>query len=350
MRKIKVGSRLVPLWIIVVLLVSGVGASAYYAWRTLTVSLEVKEPLEILSYPSQLSLFPGETAAFNVTLRNIASVNYSVVLDFSLDNPVFQDSYVIFSNEVYTVVPGEQVLAAWLRVESSAPPVNASLTIDLRRETYPYGLVGYWKFDERSGIVAFDSSNNDNHGILMNGSLRVSGRRNKGLHLDGIDDYVRIEASNSLNIPKAVAVAAWAKVEGTTNDHQVILAQNYGHESCFVLEFQPDGKTPQFVVINSDGMRADAVSSIMIQHGEWVHLVGAYDGVNVKLYVNGTLAGTSGLSGSIAVENKPVQIGAHTASWDRNWFNGILDEIMLYNRALSTEEIRMLYSTALKNS
>ena len=61
MRKVKIGKYAVPLWLIVVMLVSGIGASTYYIWQTLIIPLEVKEPLEIVSYPERLSLYPGET-------------------------------------------------------------------------------------------------------------------------------------------------------------------------------------------------------------------------------------------------------------------------------------------------
>jgi len=347
LRKFKIGKYVIPLWIVVILLISGIAASAYYAWQTLTIQLEVKEPLEILSYPQQLSLYPGETREFNVTIRNHASVNYSVILDFSLDNITYQSSYVTFSNEIYTVIPGQQNLTAWLAVESYAPATNVMLTIDCRRGIYPSGIVGYWRFDEGAGTIAFDSSKNNNHGLLVNGPLWVNGKYCKALSFDGIDDYVRIEASPSVKISNTVTVAAWVKIEGTTNDHQVILAQNYGDESSYVLEFQPNGQTPQFCVLNSYGKRADAISNITIQFGEWVHLVGTYDGVTVRLYVNGALIGTKGLFGPIDVENQPVQIGAHTASWDRNWFNGIIDEVMLYNRAMNAEEIKALYTSGL---
>jgi len=132
-RKIRVGNYFVPLWIIVVLLISGVGASTYYIWQTLTIQFEVKEPLEIISFPSVLSLYPGETIEFNVTIMNHASINYSVVLDFSLDNSTYQGRYVTCSNDIYTVMPGQQELSAWLAVVSNAPPTNASLTVDFKK-------------------------------------------------------------------------------------------------------------------------------------------------------------------------------------------------------------------------
>jgi len=132
---VKIGKYVIPLWLMAVILVSGIGSGvlAYYVWRTLTIPLEVKEPIEILYYPSQLSLYPGETLEFNITMQNHASVNYSVVLDFQLNNTTYQTNHITFSNEFYTVTPGQQNLTAWLKVKSDAPPINASLTIGFRR-------------------------------------------------------------------------------------------------------------------------------------------------------------------------------------------------------------------------
>jgi len=134
-KTIKIGKYIIPLWLIVILLLSGIGVGilADYVWKTITLPFEVKEPLEILFYPSNFSLYPGENKEFNVTVMNHASRNYTVLLDFSLDNATYQDNYVTFSNETYTVIPDEQNLTAWLYVEAYAPPINASLTIDFHR-------------------------------------------------------------------------------------------------------------------------------------------------------------------------------------------------------------------------
>ena len=134
-RSIRIGKHSIPLWIIVVLLISIIpmGVLADHVWKTIIISMEVKEPLEIVSYPSKLTLFPGEIEEFNVTVMNYASRNYTVILDFSLDNATYQESYVTFSDDIYKVISGQQDLTAWLKVESDAPPINTSLTIDLRR-------------------------------------------------------------------------------------------------------------------------------------------------------------------------------------------------------------------------
>jgi len=131
---IKIGKYVIPVWLIAVLLISGIGGVlGYYVWYTLTIQFEVKEALKLLEYPTELSLYPGETEEFNVTIENQASTNYSVILDFQLSNTTYQDNYTTFSSEIYKVIPGQQNLSAWVLIESYAPPVNASLTINFHR-------------------------------------------------------------------------------------------------------------------------------------------------------------------------------------------------------------------------
>ena len=132
MKSIKIREHIIPLWLIAVLAISGIGVVvlANYVGNRVIIPFEVKKPIEILYYPSELSLFPGLTVEFNITVRNYASVDYYMVLDFHLSNTTYQENYVTFSDENYTVIPGQQNLTAWLVVEPYAPPVSTSLTID----------------------------------------------------------------------------------------------------------------------------------------------------------------------------------------------------------------------------
>ncbi len=134
MEGIKARDKVVPLWLIVVFLISGIAVPLLaYLWQSVTIPFEVREPLEIISYPSEFSLFPGETIEFDITLQNHASINYSVMFDYRLDDSYYQANYVRFSDEPYNVTPGLQTLAAWLFVEPNAPPTQASLTINFLR-------------------------------------------------------------------------------------------------------------------------------------------------------------------------------------------------------------------------
>lgn len=134
MRKIKVGKHFVPLWIVAIISVSAIGLGiSDYLWPTVNVPLEVKDPIEIINYPSGFSLFPGESRNFTITVQNNAPVNYSVILDFSLNDTFYQAAYVTFSHKVYVVEPGQHDLAAWLAVGLDAPAANVLISIAARR-------------------------------------------------------------------------------------------------------------------------------------------------------------------------------------------------------------------------
>ena len=109
MKTLTLGKRVIPIWLVAVLLVSAIASTAlgYVAWTTLTIPVEVNEPIEILDYPSMLSLFPGDTKQFSVSIENKASHDYNVFLEFDLDDSQYQSKYVTFSDEVYTIQPGQ---------------------------------------------------------------------------------------------------------------------------------------------------------------------------------------------------------------------------------------------------
>ncbi len=135
MKVIKLSRSIVPAWLIAVLVVSGIGLGALttYVWQSVTIPFEVKEPLEILDYTSELSLYPGATQELNATVRNNALINYSVQLSFHLSDAAYQRSYVSFSDDIYNMTPGEHTLTGWVSVAPCAPPINTQLTIEFRR-------------------------------------------------------------------------------------------------------------------------------------------------------------------------------------------------------------------------
>jgi hypothetical protein len=112
-----------------------VGSFAAFALQSVSVPLEVKDPLEILDYPSGFSLYPGETLTFEITVQNLASITYFVEFDFRLNDTEYQAKYVTFSNHNYSIPPGIQKLSAWLTIAQAAPPANLMVTIERKTDT-----------------------------------------------------------------------------------------------------------------------------------------------------------------------------------------------------------------------
>jgi len=108
--------------------------ATYYLWATKTTPLSVDEPLSITDYPTSIHVHPGENRTMNITIINVASINYSVVLIFSLNDTIYQESYVTFSNYTYNITPSANYIGAWISIDNRANSVFLELTLDFYRE------------------------------------------------------------------------------------------------------------------------------------------------------------------------------------------------------------------------
>jgi len=209
------------------------------------------------------------------------------------------------------------------------------------------GLVGYWSFNELTGQTAYDYSSYGNNGSI-HGASKVYGNLGPALSFDGEDDYVEVMHSASLNI-SSITVMAWVKLvefPGYFGGVSMIVAkgtndQQNGH---FGLHQYYEGHTPTNPAIfhfylreNDQWYAVDGNTSIVL--GEWYHVAGTYNGSTLKVYVNGVLEDeeTIGISRTYNTEN--LQIGALRMPVFEYWLNGTIDEVKLYNRALSHEEV-----------
>ena len=221
------------------------------------------------------------------------------------------------------------------------------------REEYGGTLAAYWKFDEGTGSIAHDSSAFGNDGTLMNEPTWVDGLPLLGKALQFDTNYVRVPGSPALEFSNPITVMAWAKSEAPTGSYQIICAKWYNDAEEFIgsfnLEFTPDGITPSFTVVRAgDLYRPADLSSIKVPSGQWAHIAGTYDNDTNRIYVNGVLAGSISVPGTMNTGTQPVAIGALLYPWERNWFNGIIDGVKIYSRVLSAEEIKAQFEAGFK--
>ena len=105
-----------------------------YMWATRSTTFVVEEPLSITSFPSGVSTHPGENITLDIAIENNADINYSVILNFIVNDTEYQQTYMSFSNLTYTIGPGANNIAAWCEIAKKAPPVQLGLTIEVHRE------------------------------------------------------------------------------------------------------------------------------------------------------------------------------------------------------------------------
>jgi hypothetical protein len=190
------------------------------------------------------------------------------------------------------------------------------------------GSVGYWKFDEGYGTTAHDSSPMKNDGTIY-GATWTIGKHDFAISFDGIDDHVEIPDSPSLDITDQISLEAWICPLKITDVNGKIIHKAYAYE----LFLWNDGRVG-FAV---HGELLNSTSHL--NEGEWYHVTGTYDGQNMKLYINGILDNSKSATGSIPITLTPVWIGDTSIYPNSRNFNGTIDEVKIYNRALSQGEI-----------
>ena len=187
--KVKKSTRIKGLIVLAILLASTGVVGGYAALQSESVPLEVKEPLEILAYSSNLSLFPGETLPLSVTVEDQASVSYNASLVFSLNDTGYQEKYVTFSNNVYAIEPGRNNLDAWLFVSSTAPAAELELTIGITRDLEPSPTIS-----PRPTVTPCPTNSSAN-GLTPSATLLGAGARwaaqngTSVLYIDWLDNY-----------------------------------------------------------------------------------------------------------------------------------------------------------------
>lgn len=208
----------------------------------------------------------------------------------------------------------------------------------------------YWSFNEAAGTTTADASGNGRNGVLVNMDFaaRTAGKQCGGLFFDGVDDYVEVAGYKGVLGPASRTCTAWVK---TTAARQVCIlswgSENSGQKWFFRVE--ADGT----VSVGVWGGYVRTTSTSTVNDGRWHHAAavfandGSPDISEIRLYVDGILQ--AALSSNEQTVNtaagQNVMIGAfkNAAAATTGFFEGYLDEVRIYDRSLSDEDIFSLY-------
>jgi fibronectin type 3 domain-containing protein len=216
-----------------------------------------------------------------------------------------------------------------------APSNEASATVTAPPP--PTGLVGAWGFDEGSGTGAADKSGNNNNGTLSNATWSTTGKYGNALSFNGSNAFVSVPDSNSLDVTTGVTVEGWVRPSGLGAGFQTLLVKEQPGNLVFGLYANSDTNRPQSQVVTASGPKLlDGTAALPA--GLWTHVAFTYDGTTQRLFVNGTQTASSAVSGAISTSTSPVKIGGN-AIWPE-WFNGLIDEVRIYDRALTAAQIQ----------
>ncbi|MGB5339590.1 MAG: LamG domain-containing protein, partial [Gammaproteobacteria bacterium] len=202
--------------------------------------------------------------------------------------------------------------------------------------------LAHWKFDEGSGPTAFDAVGG-NDATLNGGSSWTTGTINGALDFDGSGDYVT--TNNNFTPPPVGTVTFWMQVSGSPASHGRILGLHDTWEIRHVTTGTPDGIPYGLVFdLGLSGVNTEFVTTTTIDTpGQWYHIAAAYDTTNdaYAVYIDGVphKSGTYPSTLSVPAAN-PLSLGTRTGS--TNYFDGVLDDVRVYDQFLSAAEIAAL--------
>ncbi|MBI3252361.1 MAG: hypothetical protein HYZ52_03450, partial [Candidatus Omnitrophica bacterium] len=204
------------------------------------------------------------------------------------------------------------------------------------------GPSGVWHLSEGTGTTSADGSGNANTATLANGAAwSTSGRIGNAINLDGVNDRLTIAQSTSLGMVDKITVSVWFNANGSADTTQTIGARYPGTADGWQMDY---GGTFRFY-IGTSGAWTSADASAVPSAGVWHHAVGVYDGAKIFLYLDGLLVATASKTGSMT--NAATVIGGYDSADNNYSFAGLVDEIAMYNYALTGTEVYQLYQAGL---
>jgi glucose/arabinose dehydrogenase/chitodextrinase len=233
----------------------------------------------------------------------------------------------------------------------TVPATNQSYTANFTAAQAPSGLAASWGFNENTGTTTADGSGNGNTATLVNAPTWTAGQTGHGsaLSFDGTNDNLTVPNSTSLNIAgSAITLSMWLKPTAAGGDHALIgKFWNAGMTSPYYqygIEMQSGNTVPVFEVGTSSGLRETSLGSA-ISTTAWTHLAIVFNGTQVQFYVNGALVSTKALSATLTARTNIMRMGADASPGQ--YYKGLLDDVRIYNRALSASEVLTAMNTPL---
>ncbi|MGB2715170.1 MAG: Ig-like domain-containing protein [Vicinamibacterales bacterium] len=246
---------------------------------------------------------------------------------------------------VSEVVPGQTFSPTASLVGTSLvnPPSAGVVTItsNVVPEWSPLaGLTSWWRGDGN----ALDAVGT-NHGTLQNGAAYATGQFGQAFTFDGVDDQIVVPHNANLNAGTGITIAAWVNPTSIGHARPIAQKRSSGNVGGYTLETAdqpsaPDDSVQWVLWINGQTVILQTPANVL-QPGVWRHVAATYDGESMKIFVDGTQRASLSIAGAVADSTEPFVIGRNVVIPSFAW-HGLLDEVEVYQRPLSTAEIEAL--------
>ena len=321
-------------------------------------------PTEIVQVVARLSREGYITRVLQLTVTNTTQSATGSFADvpvgvWHLKVEALDDSAVVrYQGETNVDVVGGQVAQVSLQLY----PTSGGIQIIVTWSNTPIpinGLVAYYPFNGNAN----DATGNGHHASVHGAVLAPDrlGTLNRSYGFDGIDDYLEVPHAPALQPPSQISVCAWVRpaafYHGLCQGNDIVHKGTADHEAgCYLLRYTDHSATNDCYEINdlevhftlgiafADYDRWYVHGTRRVRLNEWQFVVGTYDGSTMKVYADGVLDATLQVSRPLPMNTRNLFIGKDDHPDWPYLVNGRIDEVRIYNRALTASEIWTLYN------
>ena len=311
----------------------------------------------VLSLEQRCDSLSAALAKTNLNLGNLTTQVDSITIQIAVINSkIITLTQQLTTTNANISLINSQISTLNQQLNSLISQLNAIIAqLTSMPTALTYGLVAWYPFTGS----AVDSSGNGNNGTVYGATLTTDrfGNTNSAYYFNG-SSYISVPSSQSLNCNSAITISCWAKQSSNSSTEQVLVSR----------ERHLDGMSYKLATLNNNlglGLNNDTTilgnpasnlggitTSGGLTSGVWQHLIGTWDGQTLRLYINGNLSLSQSVlfstnNGLLLNSSMNLYIGkwmTTLSSWGFNYYTGSIDEVRIYNRALSQAEINYLAS------
>jgi len=314
-------------------------------YQSATVNLV--PPVAVFMTPTIVALNAGQIQQFTATVQG--STNQGVNWQLSPST----GAGTISASGLYTApatVASAQVVTL-TATSQGYPTLSVTSTINLTTTTLtpPSGLALYWSFDSTdvSGTQVTDLSGSGNTGTISGSPTSVPGKVNQALNFNGTNSSVSAAPNLNMAFANNVTLAAWINTTNTSRLEAIISKFNAsGSGSGYIFRTDQNGHLEVMVGANDIAAYPNiAVDTATINDGNWHYVVAVITiGQTVQFYVDGNLSSSTAISSVANGDgNSNLLVGANSYLPYGNYFTGAIDEVRVYNQALTASQLSVVY-------
>jgi hypothetical protein len=315
-----------------------------------TIALDTTPPTVSITSPAAGSTLSGSAFITASATDNVAVAGVQFLLDgANLGSEVTGAGPTYnFNWNTSNVANGTHSLSARARDGANNTALAANVNVSVLN-TAPSGMIAAYSFNANTGTTAADSSGNGITGTLKGATWTPTGKYSSALSFNGTSGYVDLGIPALLQNTGSMTWAAWVYATGNPPDDGQIISQS-ADGGGWQLKSSPDTGPVTFgVKVTGTGGSAYRYSKTVRALNTWYHVAGVYNATakTLDIYVNGVLD-NGNLRGTVpaaqVLQNVNVNIGRRPAGY---YFKGTIDEVRVYNRALSAAEVQTVMNAPL---